>query len=95
MHYLHVHTTRGKCMLLGALRDAAQELGDAGMLVHRSHWVAHEHVQRLVRSGAGWNCEMSNGMRVPVSRRNRARVTEWYGHSGNVVSLPASRRRVI
>ena len=95
MHYLHVHTTRGKCMLLGALRDAAQELGDAGMLVHRSHWVAHEHVQKLVRSGAGWNCEMSNGMRVPVSRRNRARVTEWYGHSGNVVSLPASRRRVI
>jgi len=27
MHYLHVYTTLGKCMILGALRDAAEALG--------------------------------------------------------------------
>ena len=96
MHYLHVHTTRGKCMLLGALRDAARELGEGtGMLVHRSHWVAHQHVQRLVRSGTTWHCQMSNGVRIPVSRRNRTRVAEWYGHSGNVVSLAPGKRKAV
>ena len=87
MHYLHVYTTLGKCMILGTIRDAAQQLGEGGMLVHRSHWVAHKHVNRLARSGRSWKCVMSNDQRVPVSRRNQGKVSEWYGRSGNVVSL--------
>ena len=88
MHYLHVYTTLGKCMVLGTIRDVAQQLGDRGMLVHRSHWVAHKHVHRLARRGRSWECAMSNGQRVPVSRRNQSKVAEWYGRSGNVVPLP-------
>jgi hypothetical protein len=91
MHYLHVYTTQGKCMILGTIRDAAEQLGDQGMLVHRSHWVAHRHVIRLARSGRSWECVMSNDQRVPVSRRNQSRVSEWYGRSGNVVSLAKGR----
>jgi hypothetical protein len=34
---------------------------------------------------------MTNDLRIPVSRRNRARVTEWYGSAGNIVSI-ASRK---
>jgi hypothetical protein len=93
MHYLHVYTTLGKCMVLGTLRDAAQELAEAGMLVHRSHWVAHAHVQKLARRGSGWSCRLTNGMSVPVSRRNRNKATEWYGRTGNVISLTASQRK--
>ncbi|MEE4162739.1 MAG: LytTR family DNA-binding domain-containing protein [Woeseiaceae bacterium] len=89
MHYLHVYTTLGKCMILGALRDAADALADAGMLVHRSHWVAHEHVTRLGRKDTHWYCEMSNGARIPVSRRNRKAVANWYGRADNVVTLSA------
>ena len=91
MHYLHVHTTLGKCMVLGTIRDAANLLGDAGLLVHRSHWVAHAHVRRIAKRGSAWECVMANDLRIPVSRRNRARVTEWYGSAGNVVSI-ASRK---
>jgi hypothetical protein len=91
MHYLHVYTTLGKCMILGTIRDAAQQLGENGMLVHRSHWVAHKHVNRLARSGRSWKCVMSNDQRVPVSRRNQGKVSEWYGRSGNVVSLAEGR----
>lgn len=99
MHYLHVQTILGKCMILGTIRDAAEQLGEIGMLVHRSHWVAHKHVRRLARSGRSWKCVMSNDQRVPVSRRNHGKVSEWYGRSGNVMSLAdgrpktASRRR--
>jgi hypothetical protein len=62
------------------------------MQVHRSHWVAHRHVQKLVRRGTHWNCLMSNDMRVPISRRNHARAVEWYGHTDNVVSLAEGKR---
>ena len=87
MHYLHVYTTLGRCMVLGALRDAAEALRDDGILVHRSHWVAHDHVKRLGRKDANWYCEMSNGIRIPVSRRNRNVVADWYGRADNVVTL--------
>ncbi len=92
MHYLHVHTTLGKCMIHGALRDAAASLGDEGLLVHRSHWVAFTQVTKLARQGSGLVCVMSNGLRVPVSRRNRAKVTEWFGRGHNVVVLPAKKK---
>ena len=91
MHYLHVHTTMGKCMLLGTLREVAEELGDAGMRVHRSHWVARAHVEKLVRDGQSWLCQLSNGVRVPVSRRNRKAVAEWYGHGARVVPIAARK----
>jgi hypothetical protein len=93
MHYLHVYTSLGKCMILGTIRDAAEQLGDNGMLVHRSHWVAHKHVSRLARRGRKWECVMSNDQRVPVSRRNQGKVGEWYGRSGNVVSLAGGRAK--
>jgi hypothetical protein len=93
LHYLHVHTSLGKCMLLGTLRDAAEQLGDAGMLVHRSHWVAHRHVERLARRGQRIECVLSNGLRTPVSRRNRILAEEWYGRAGNVVSLTGRRSK--
>ena len=91
MHYLHVHTTLGKCMVLGTIRDVASLLEDAGLLVHRSHWVAHAHVRRIAKRGSAWECVMTNDLRIPGSRRNRANVAEWYGAAGNVVSI-ASRK---
>ena len=87
MHYLHVHTTRGKCMIHGALKTAASHLGDLGMLVHRSHWVAHRHVQRVAKQDSSVELVLTNELRAPVSRRNRATVNEMYGKSANVVRL--------
>ncbi len=92
LHYLHVYTTQGKCMVLGTLRDVAQAFGSSGMLVHRSHWVAHAHVQRLAQKKGAVECVLTNNLRVPVSRRNRSKVTEWYGKTGNVLSMAAAKR---
>jgi hypothetical protein len=79
LHYLHVFTLIGKTTVLGNLRDVAAELGNAGLQVHRSHWVAHSHVERIVNSGGQAACIMSNGIRVPVSRRRWKTVRDYYG----------------
>ncbi len=91
MHYLHVHTTRGQCMLLGTLKEVAEELGEAGMRVHRSHWVARDHVEKLVRDGQSWFCQLSTGSRVPVSRRQRKQVSTWFGHGARVVPMKSRK----
>jgi DNA-binding LytR/AlgR family response regulator len=92
LHYLHVHTTRGRAMILGNLGEAAAALGGRGMRVHRSHWVAHEHVQHVQIAGNKAWCLMSTGLRVPVSRRKRRETRAQYGQGP--VAIELSRRGV-
>jgi hypothetical protein len=91
LHYLHVHTTLGSAMILGSLREAAAALGDAGMTVHRSHWVAHAHVRRVVIAGNEASCQLATGLRVPVSRRKRREVRRQYGDGA--LDLAGDRRQ--
>ena len=93
LHYLHVHTTRGRAMILGSLKDAAAALSERGMLVHRSHWVAHAHVRRVQIAGNKAWCLMSTGVRVPVSRRKRREVRAHYGQGPVAVAEAAAPRR--
>jgi hypothetical protein len=72
LHYLQVETTRGRATLLGSLAQVDADLGDAGLRIHRSHWVALRHVRRIWKSASGWQCEMRNGQRLPISRRRVA-----------------------
>lgn len=84
LHYVHVFTTDGHTMILGNLRDAAAIFGDDGMLVHKSHWVAHRHVVKYMVAGQQAHCLMSTGIKVPVSRRRRADVKAMYGDRSTV-----------
>lgn len=79
LHYLNVWTVAGRTTVLGSLRDVVAELGDAGLQVHRSHWVAHAHVRRVVGNAGNAACIMSNELRVPVSRRRWKEVRAQYG----------------
>lgn len=80
LHYLRVRTRRGETLILHRLRDAVEILGDArGMQVHRSHWIAADQVRQVRRRGDGAVCLMSDGTRVPVSRRYRRSVLERFG----------------
>ncbi|HYC02252.1 MAG TPA: LytTR family DNA-binding domain-containing protein [Azospirillaceae bacterium] len=68
-HYLRVHASAGSDLLLLRLADAVEELdGLPGLQVHRSWWVARDAVRRLHREGGRLTLELSNGLRVPVSR---------------------------
>jgi hypothetical protein len=93
LHYLHVHTTRGRAMILGNLGDAAAALGDLGMRVHRSHWVAHAHVRRVQIAGNKAWCLMSTGLRVPVSRRKRRETRNQYGQGPVAADAATGSRR--
>ena len=79
LHYLQVITRRGRAMVLGALREVEAAYGDAGLRVHRSHWVHLEAVARLRQTREGWYVELVNGQKLPVSRRRRREVEELLG----------------
>ncbi|SLN38886.1 LytTR family DNA-binding domain-containing protein [Pseudooctadecabacter jejudonensis] len=76
-HYVRVRTTKGEEMLLLRLGDALREVPqDAGLHVHRSHWIATDQVTAAVRKGDGALLSMTHGPDIPVSRANVAKLKE-------------------
>lgn len=74
-HYLRVHTGAGSALILLRLGDAMAELGPArGVQVHRSWWVARDAVDHAERTGEKVALVLRGGLRVPVSRGNRAKL---------------------
>lgn len=74
-HYVQVTTTKGREMLLMRLRDAiAESEPTPGLRVHRSHWVALSHVDRVVRRGDGARITTSRGEELPVSRSSMSEL---------------------
>lgn len=68
-HYVDIVTDRGTTLALMRLANAMREAnGVPGLQIHRSHWVALEAVKRVHRAGGKTEIELSNGMRLPVSR---------------------------
>jgi len=82
-HYLDVVTTVGSCLVLLPLGDAVAALGDLGMQVHRSHWVAHRHVLALVRQGQHMRLQVTGAREIPVSRSHVAEVRAAVGVNGS------------
>jgi len=68
-HYLKVYTDKGHHMLLMRFKDAIEKLKNVnGIQTHRSWWVALSHVKMVTREGRKQLLEMSNNLKVPVSR---------------------------
>ena len=67
-HYVEVFTTAGHTVMLMRLADAVAELEGMGVRVHRSYWVANDHVERLMRRGRRRFLRLAGGHDVPVSR---------------------------
>lgn len=73
-HYLQVVTTAGTCLVLMRLSDAVLALGDAGMQVHRSYWVAHRHIDGVIQRGQRTLLRLTGAHEIPVSRTHLASV---------------------
>ncbi len=78
-HYLRVHTDRGDSLIHHRFSDAVREMGDAGVQVHRSWWVAQDAVERVERDGDRHVLVLRGGLRAPVSRT--------YGHAARKAGL--------
>ena len=75
-HYLEVVTTAGSCLVLLPLADAVKALQGLGMQVHRSHWVAHRHVDGMLRRGHRTLLQVTGEREIPVSRSRVAEVRQ-------------------
>jgi hypothetical protein len=91
LQYLRVWTPRGCALILGALADVQLQEGAAGLRVHRSWWVAAEHVVSVRRTATAAVCLMSDGREVPVSRRRRSEVIDRFGGSARYRATSASK----
>lgn len=91
LQYLRVWTSRGCALILGALADVDSAEAAHGMRVHRSWWVALEHVVSVRRTAAGTVCLMSDGRQVPVSRRRSAEVLARFGDGAHYRVAGASK----
>lgn len=70
-HYTEVVTSHGRELVLLRFSDALKELGATpGLQIHRSHWVADAHVEKLKRDDGKLFVVMKDGVEIPVSRPN-------------------------
>ena len=67
-HYVRVVTTQGRCTILMRFADAVAQLGDRGLRVHRSYWVAYPHIRSWRRHNQRMLLHLTGGHLVPVSR---------------------------
>lgn len=68
-HYVDIVTDKGKTLVLMRLADAIREAAPVpGLQIHRSHWVALDAVAKTQRSEGKVMLELTNSMRLPVSR---------------------------
>jgi hypothetical protein len=89
--YLNRDELRNAVGAGGDVMRAAEALTDNGLRVHRAHWVSRQGFVRLVKKQGHWTCLLSNGLSVPVSRRNKPQVSRWFGHDAKVVNLRAGK----
>jgi hypothetical protein len=81
LQYVRIYTSRGNALILGALKDVAEQCESGGQLVHRSWWIANAHVRTLRRRGTRCLLTLSNGLEVPVSRRRQQALINQFGSS--------------
>ena len=75
LHYLRVYTTSGDSLILQGFGEALAQLGpQAGIRIHRSHWIDPAFVTEVTRAHGRTNVRLSNGLVLPVARNRRAEV---------------------
>ena len=67
-HYLDVVTTAGSAAVLMRLADAVAQLGNRGVQIHRSYWVASRHAAGMVRHGHRTMLRLPDGHELPIGR---------------------------
>ena len=76
LHYLRVYTTLGDSLILVGFGEALAQLGpDAGLRIHRSHWIDPRFVTDVARQGGRTSVQLTNGVVLPVARSRRGEVS--------------------
>jgi hypothetical protein len=71
-HYVRVRTDRGQALILMNFANAVAALGpDAGVRIHRSHWVSRALAAKTTTSGSRNGIRVDDDTVLPVSRAGR------------------------
>ncbi|WP_282604219.1 LytTR family DNA-binding domain-containing protein [Pelagibius sp. Alg239-R121] len=82
-HYVRLKTTEETRMVLHRFSDILLDLpAQAGIQVHRSHWVAFDAIAEPFKDGANLRLRLQSGEVVPVSRSYRSATEQ--ALAGNV-----------
>lgn len=84
-HYLRVVTTRGSHLMLQGFANAVADLREAGIdgvQVHRSRWVAWDHVARVDARARVLALWLQDGTRLPIGRRRARDVADGWARRG-------------
>ena len=73
-HYVLAKTVSGQILVRSSLSEAEASLSGLGMRVHRSWWVAHDHLDRMVYRDGSTRIVLKNGESIPVGRAYRLSV---------------------
>jgi LytTr DNA-binding domain len=93
-HYVRAYTERGSELILLPLKAAVAELGDEGLQVHRSWWVARTAVTSVVQDGRNLKLKLVNDLEAPVSRTSIA-VLRQAGWLDEIRTPESNRRRTV
>ena len=75
LHYLRVYTTLGDSLILQGFGEALEQLDpNAGVRIHRSHWIDPAYVVDVLRARGRTSVRLSNGLVLPIARNRRAEV---------------------
>uniref|UniRef100_UPI001C30EDB7 LytTR family DNA-binding domain-containing protein n=1 Tax=Mesorhizobium sp. GbtcB19 TaxID=2824764 RepID=UPI001C30EDB7 len=76
-HYVRVRTDRGEALILMNLAAAIAALGEeAGVRVHRSHWVSRQLAEKSSMRGGRRGVHVNDDTVLPVSRSGRKLLNE-------------------
>jgi len=73
-HYLRAETPLGDTLIRATLTEATQELGDFGLRVHRSWWVAHWAIRSYASHKGSPVLIVEGGTKIPIGRTYRRAV---------------------
>ena len=73
-HYVRAETDRGETLIRSRLQEAANDLGDFGVRIHRSWWVARSAIQAYRYRNGTPVVVLQNGLELPVGRTYRRTV---------------------
>lgn len=80
-HYVFAQTVAGQTLVRSSMSEAEKSLSGLGMRVHRSWWVAHAHLERMVYRDGASRIVLSNGEVIPVGRAYRRAVRSFISSS--------------
>lgn len=90
-HYIYIHFINGEQRMMRQTIGTFAKLmpAELGRMVHRSHWISAQAVQRVLRNSNSAEVQLKNGVRIPVARGRIREVIGWAHELNHPEAVPS------